>query len=474
MPPLPRLKALPQTSPDEMLSRLERTLASSPADATELVWIETRRAQESTENRRRGSPDQRDEQRPEQQPEQQETTVLVRVRESGRYGLHRTTACEPADLSNAVRQALAQARLSPLRAAVQSPGGKPALLEGLHDPEIARLTPGRARDLVQRLAGRDETLRLGWSEGRMAVANSRGMRRAAEVTAAWIAAAAGRGPGAGTAAAAARSLDGLNPEAVIARARGRQAPSPPPGTSPAPLPAGPVSVVLSQEAVAALLDLLNHRALTSTSFRLGTSPLRNALGAPVFHPAISLRDDALAPHGLPFPFDLLGSPRRRIELISEGLFLTPAVDELLGLETDRPTTAQLVAMDEAMASHLVLVSGVVGATGAAGAPGETIPDAELLARADGGIWISALDRVEAYDPGTLRFRAAAGGVRRIEDGRLGAALPDLVWEDDLRSLLGVSADLLGVGSEPVTVGESLFGGITAPILGIGGVSGFRG
>ncbi|MES1211783.1 MAG: hypothetical protein ABUL63_05560, partial [Acidobacteriota bacterium] len=143
MPPLPPLKTAPQSPPDEMLSRLERTLASSPADATELVWIETRRAQESNDNRRR-TPD-----------EQQETTVLVRVRESGRYGLHRTTACEPADLSNAVRQALAQARLSPLRAAAQSPGGKPALVEGLHDPEIARLTPARARDLVQRLAGRD-------------------------------------------------------------------------------------------------------------------------------------------------------------------------------------------------------------------------------------------------------------------------------------------------------------------------------
>ncbi len=450
-----------------MLSRLEGTLASSPADATEIVWIETRRGQESSGKRPRNPA--------EPTAEQHETTVLVRVRESGRYGLHRTTADEPADLTNAVRQALAQARLSPPRAVAQAHGGKPAVMEGLHDPEIARLTPARARELMQRLADRDETLRFGWSEGRMAVANSRGLRRTAEATAAWVAVAAGRGPGAGTASAAARSLAGLNPAAVVARARGRQAPGAVSGSvgsvgsaGPEAPPAGPTSVVLSQEAVAALLDLLNHRALTSTSFRLGTSPLRNALGAPVFHPALSLRDDALDPRGLPFPFDLLGSPRRRIELISEGIFLTPAVDELLGLETDRPTTAQLVAMDEAMASHLFLVPS------AAGAGGETTPDAELLARADGGLWISALDPLEAYDPGTLRFRAVARGVRRIEDGRLGAALPDLVWEDDLRSLLGPSAGLLGMGSEPVTVGESLFGGITAPILGIAGVSGLVG
>ena len=42
------------------------------------------------------------------------------------------------------------------------------------------MTPAKARDLLQRLAGRSETARIGWSEGRIAVANSRGLRRAAD------------------------------------------------------------------------------------------------------------------------------------------------------------------------------------------------------------------------------------------------------------------------------------------------------
>ena len=103
------MPALTRIGLDEMVSRLERTLASSPADATEIVWIDARRGQESNDGKRR-----RD------SYEQEETTVFVRVRESGRYGFHRTDVAEPSDLARTVREALAQARLSqPVPAALR-------------------------------------------------------------------------------------------------------------------------------------------------------------------------------------------------------------------------------------------------------------------------------------------------------------------------------------------------------------------
>jgi PmbA protein len=437
MPPLPRIGL------DEMVSRLERALASSPADATEIVWIDARRGQESNGRRRRDS------------YEQPETTVFVRVRESGRYGFHRTDVAEPFDLAHAVRSALAQARLSePVPAALLPEGaaGPLHVPAGLHDPELSRMTSARARDLVQRLADRGETVRLGWAEGRVVMADSRGLRRTAEATSAWASiATTSSAVGAGMASGASRSLAGLGLPALLLRARERQAPESPDDAPPSAVPDGPVPVVLSQESAAALLDLLNRRALTSTSFHHGTSCLRDSLGMPVFHPAVTLRDDGTDPRGLPFPFDLLGSARRPVDLIFGGVFLTPAVDDRLARKLDRPPTPHLVAPDEAAAAHLFLV------------PGET-PDEQLLGGigdTDGGLWIAALDPLEGYNPYDLRFRARARGVRRIEGGKLGTALPDLVWEDDLRTLLSGS---LGVGAEPVTVGESLFGGITTPIL----------
>src|SRR6185436_7481201 len=123
---------MPPSSPvpvEEMLARLDRALASSPADETELVWIEARRGQESNGKRRRDS------------FEIPERNLLIRVRESGRIGLHRTHAAGLSDLENATRDALGQARLAP-RAELPGPSAAadplPAL-PGLADPEIARM-----------------------------------------------------------------------------------------------------------------------------------------------------------------------------------------------------------------------------------------------------------------------------------------------------------------------------------------------
>ncbi|HSG40933.1 MAG TPA: hypothetical protein VLE27_14940, partial [Thermoanaerobaculia bacterium] len=200
---------------DEIAARLDALVAGSPAEITEISWLEVRRGQESTAKRRGDS------------YEIHERSVLVRVRESGRTGMHRTSIAHLSDLENAVREAMAQARLAPPSPQPQLPPGHnaPASTAGLRDPALAAMTSAQAREALQRLAARGETARIGWSDGRLAVADSRGLRRAAAVTSCWIEAVCGRQPGAGRAAAASRSLAGLDPEGVLARARRRQGPS---------------------------------------------------------------------------------------------------------------------------------------------------------------------------------------------------------------------------------------------------------
>jgi PmbA protein len=432
---------------DQMVSRLERLMAASPADLTEISWLEVRRGQESNGKRRRDT------------YELHERAVLFRVRESGRTGMHRTSVSTLSDLENALREAMAQARLSaPSPDLLAIPGGDAPIAAvdtaGLCDPELARMTPARARDMLQRLAGRGETARIGWSEGRIAVASSRGLRRAVDVTSGWIEVVCGRQPGAGRAAAASRSLAGLDPQKVFERARRRGGPP-----DVVPPPEGPAPLVLSQEATAALLELLNRQAFTSESFHSGVSFLRESLGQPVFHSAVNLRDDPTDPRGLPFPFDLLGAAARPIDLVTGGIAMTPAIDDRLSRALDSPPTSQRVAPDEAVAAHLFLL------------PGEAAEE-ELLRAASGGIWVSALEPLEAYDPQALRFRAVARGVRQIDGGALGRALPDLIWEDDLRSVL---SRVLAVGSDlvPIATGAGLFRATTAPMLAVADVGGLR-
>ncbi|MBW8873418.1 MAG: hypothetical protein JF614_00500 [Acidobacteria bacterium] len=434
----------------EIVTRLERLLAGSPADATEISWLEVRRGQESNGKRRRDT------------YELHERTVLFRVRESGRTGLHRTSVSTLSDLENALRDALAQARLSPPSPDLLAiPGGDAALApaapadtRGVCDPELARMTPGAARDLLQRLAARGETARIGWSEGRIAVVNSRGLRRAADVTSGWMEVICARQPGAGRAAAASRSLAGLDPQKVFARARRRS--GPPEVVRP---PEGPAPLALSQEATAALLEALNRQAFTSESFHSGVSFLRESLGQRVFHPAVNLRDDPTDPRGLPFPFDLLGAATRPIDLVAGGVAITPAIDDRLSRALDLPPTAQRVATDEVAPTHLFLL------------PGKST-EAELFRAADGGIWVAALEPLEVYDPQDLRFRAVARGVRRIDGGALGRSLPDLIWEDDLKRVL---SRVLAVGSElvPIATGAGLFRATTAPMLAVADVGGLR-
>jgi predicted Zn-dependent protease len=433
----------PLASPDEMMTRLDRVLAASPADTTELAWLEIRRGRESNAKYRRDTFQYR------------ERTILVRVRQSGRVGYQRTEAADLSDLENAMRVALAQARLAdPVpreRWPVPAPPGVLSTAEGagLFDPEVARLNQAAVKEMVQRLADREVQVRIGWAEGRVAVANSAGLRRSAAATAVSIEVICGRGPGAGRAAAASRHLAALNPRGVVEQARRRQVSA---GQEAGEAPDGLVPLILSQEAVARLLDLLNRYALSAASFLEGTSLLRGNLGNPVFSRTVSLRDDPTDPRGLPFPFDVMGWPTRRVDLIDEGIVLTPAVDERLALETGLAPTPHRVGPDESVATHLFLLPG-------------GLPEEELMRTVGDGVWVGALDPIECFDAQALRFRAAARGVHSIAGGRQGAPLPDLVWEDSLASVLS-RVRAIGADAVPIATREGFLGAITAPLLAV--------
>jgi predicted Zn-dependent protease len=478
---------------DQVVTRLERALATSPADSTELVWIETRRAQVASGRGHRDAP------RPSgpagrggpagadapARGAASERSLLVRVRQSGRTGLHRTAGVEPSDLENAVRDALAQARLAPASAAEPLASGDrrgEAAGDALHDPDLAELEPGRVRALLDGVAERGEQLRLTWLEGQVAIVNTAGLRRSTRVTAASFEARCGRGPGCGAAAGAARRFDGLYLQDTLDRARARHAgdgaaadgaatalqpwSGAPAAPAAKPLPELPANVaalpadrmiVLSEQSVAALLALLNRHALSSAAQRDPGSCLHRKLGEPLLASCLSLRDDGTDPRALPFPFDLAGWPKRRVDLVVDGVFATPAVDVRLAQEIGRSPTPHAMAPDESIAANLLLL------------PGDRAPlsEAELLRQAEGGIWVGELGGLACFDPGRLRFRAVARGVRRIVEGALGPPLPDLVWEDDLPAALARGQAL---GDQPVTIatGDLLFGATAAPLLALRG------
>ena len=436
---------------EEVVHRLDEVLERSPCDETELVWIELVRSAASTG----ASPD---------IPPHAEATVLVRVRESERIAVYQTGAGTVGELCNAVRQALGQTRIelpTPWRCPPAPSEERVEPSDALVDRELASLEPEAARERLTRLAREGESAALDWTVGRLVLANSRDLRQQAAATSASLEVRCPGRVGAGRAAAAARSLDALDPEGVFHRARHRHADP----TVEAEVPAegllpDRIPVVLSPEAMISLLGLLNHHALSARSFHHNSSVLRDALGQEVFDPAFTLVDDGTRTGdgtrtdggsrdpGLPFPFDLFGYAKRPVEMVRRGTLVTPAVDRELAARLDLPETPHAVAQEDSRPSHLWMQAG-------------DLDEEELLGLGDGGVWIGWLDHTECFDAPHGRFRTRARGVRRIDGGRLGPGLPDLLWEGELGTILEHFA---GIGRERVcrAVEDGFRGGITAP------------
>jgi len=435
------------TPSDEILERLDAALAASPADETEMVWHEVARAGAESPGPSPAAPPAR------------ERNLLVRVYERGRLGIYRTGAGSAGELEDAVRQALAQAKVDPPPAhrPPLTPKGPPLdpPADG-HDPALAALTPEAAAAMLAEGLERDERSCLAWAEARIVVANSRGLRRAGAVTAASLEVRSGDGDGigAGRATASARSLAGLAAGEVAGRARARRAGGAAAGEDGA-LPeadgdAAP-AIVLAPEAVARLLELLNHHALSARSFHDRTSCLLEAVGQPALDPRLTLTDRPDDPAGMPFPFDFFGAAKEPVTLVEGGVLRTPAADSSLAPDLGLPPLHLAVGPDDARAGNLFLT-----ATG-----GRDLE--ELFQAADDGVWIGWLDDVRCFDPPTLRFRARARGVRAIRRGTLGGALPDRPWE---ASLLALLARVAGVGRDPVCLaaGDGVLEAVVAPAL----------
>ncbi len=430
---------------EQISERLEAVLAASPADETELVWLEVLRGEASRRGKRidvRVSP---------------ERTVLVRVLDLGRVGSYRTGSGEVGDLSDSVRQAIAQSRVrEPLSGLPHLPAENQPLeaTDGLHDARLAGLTPGAVRGMLEKLPSERETLRLQWTDARVVVYNSRKIRREASVTGVAFEAICGRGPGAGFAADAGRRLEALNLENVLERARLRHADG-----DVGEAPSEGVPLLLSPEAVISLIAMLNQESFSAKAYYDGTSFLREHLGIQVFDRALSICDDATDANGIPFPFDLEGTAKRPVPLIVDGAPKTPALDQRQAAVLGLPPTAHAIGGNDARAQNVFLVAG------------EATPD-ELLGAADGGLWIGSLDHLECREPHRVQFNARARGVRHIEGGQLGAPLPDLYWND---SLLRAFSSILDIGSEPShrLTRDGYLGGFSAPALAIGSVEGLR-
>ena len=199
-----------------------------------------------------------------------------------------------------------------------------------------------------------------------------------------------------------------------------------------------------------LCDLLNQTSFSAKAYYDGTSFLREHVNIQVFDRSFNLCDDGTDPAGIAFPFDLEGTAKRRVDLISKGAPKTPTLDQRQAAVLGLPPTAHAIGGDNARAENLILIGG-------------EHTEEDLLRTVEHGIWIGWLDHLECLEPKRVLFRCRARGVRRIVDGRLGASLPDFFWVD---SLLRAFSGLAGIANTPARrlSRDGYLGAVTAPAL----------
>jgi predicted Zn-dependent protease len=272
----------------------------------------------------------------------EDTGVRVRVVKSGQIGVAAANDFSPEGARRAAESALEMASVvapDPLVPGLAPPNPVAELPHG-YDEGVASATPEwraeRVAELVAQCpdgfaaAGAYETM-----ASEVAVANSEGQFCWTPSSMASLTTVISGGDGGnGFAEVFARSIGEVDPEAVGRRAAGKALAS----RSPRDLDAGRYTVVLEPQAVSTLVGFLAWIGFGGRILAEGRSCFTGKEGQRVAAPGISIYDDATAPGTLGIPFDFEGVPRRRVELIEDGIFADGVYDLRTARQAGKTTT----------------------------------------------------------------------------------------------------------------------------------------
>ena len=264
-----------------------------------------------------------------------------------------------------------------------------------------------------------------------AVANTNGVAAYAPATVAYLRALVlGDHGGSGYADDLSQRAGELDPQGVAARAiekceldRDR--------TQLAP---GDYEAVFEEDAVAEILRIMSITGLSGQAVREGRSFMSGAIGGPVTGAQFTLHDDGLDPRQLAIPFDVEGTPKRRVTLVDRGVATGPVYDRWSAKAAGTSSTGH--AADPARYGRGGHAGNLVMAGGSA-------TRGELIGAVARGILITRFHYTNTPDP----KRATMTGTTRdgtflIEDGKITRALANVRYTMSALDLFA-GIDLLG-------------------------------
>ena len=410
---------------DALLTPLREALRGAPADEVEL-WAHRRRAAITRYSHSSIH----------QNALSDETHVHARVIVGRAVGVAAANGLDPASLRRLVADAASLARLQPPND--EWPGvASPAEPEAAHawDEATAALDAAEqaaAIGVIAREASRRGLRAAGTHQLELhedAVVNSRGVGVYAPSTLAYVRALVQSDVGTGYADDLAFRARELDPLAVGIRAadtceldRDRTQ-----------LPPGEYEAVFEENAVAEILRVVSLTGLGGQSVREGRSFMSGRLGERVTGERFTLHDDALDPRQLGIPFDIEGTPKRRVALVESGIARSPVYDRMSAKAAATESTGHAADRSKPMGGHagnLVMAGG-------------TARREELIASVTLGILITRFHYTNMPDPKSATMTGTTrDGTFLIENGRVTRALANVRYTMSSLDLFG-GIDLLG-------------------------------
>jgi PmbA protein len=261
------------------------------------------------------------------------------------------------------------------------------------------------------------------------------------------------GLGSGYADACASFVTAIDPTVIATRAGDKATRS----QRPIQLAAGTYSVVLEPNAVATLVEFLSWIGFEGRAYVEERSCLSGKAGTAVAAPAVSIWDDATAEDTIGIGFDFEGVPKRRVDLIRDGVFLDAVYDLRTAKQAGRSAGSTGHGLPSPNPEGPFPLHPAVG-------PGDASME-EMIAATDEGVLVTRFHYANVVNPMESSITGMTrDGTFRIAHGEVAQPIRNLRFT---QSVLAALAGVRQIGRETELVSEWSLGATRVPALAIG-------
>ncbi len=190
---------------------------------------------------------------------------------------------------------------------------------------------------------------------------------------------------------------------------------------------GVYTVILSPEAVSEILNYTGYTAFNGKMIMEGKSFVCNNQGKKIFPRAINISDDPFDELTMPIPFDLVGYPREKIDLIKDGIIEDGVYDHLTALKYNRKCTGNTLSPEYASFGALPFNPVMK--------EGDNSVE-EMISSTKKGIYISRFHYVNILNPMSIQLTGMTrDGAFLIEGGKIARAIKNMRFNTSVVDML---------------------------------------